>query len=166
MEGGLVAVKEVAMHRYGCRIMEELLRVCDSLQMNGLIECLLSEAETLCTHMYGNFVMKSILRYASTSQHQQLVTFLIDNVLTICTSFYGCAVLTEVLRNSTDAGSALAQKILSVSGLLAAIAKHKHGRSVLEAMMTLLGDDQRRVILKELIVPPLKIAKAAKASKK
>jgi hypothetical protein len=142
MQGGLDGVKEVAMHRYGCRIMEELLRVCDSLQLNEIVECLLAEAEALCTHMYGNFVMKSVLRHAPSSQRQRLVTTLMNNLISICTSFYGCAVLTQVFQSSTDAGQALAHMILSVSGLLPAIAKHKHGRSVLEAMITLLGDDQ------------------------
>jgi pumilio RNA-binding family len=166
LENGLDGVKEVAMHRYGCRIMEELLRVCHPTQLNDMIELLLADCEVLCMHMFGNFVMKSVLRCALPRQRQTLVKSIMDNLLSIGTSFYACAVLVEVLQGDKAEGQALARMILSVAGLLSAIVKNKHGRSVLEFMMVALEDDQRRVLVNELQAPPLKGVKAFKSPKK
>jgi hypothetical protein len=166
LEHGLVGVKEVAMHRYGCRIMEELLRVCHSTQVTEMTELLLVESEALCTHMYGNFVMKSVLKCALPRQRQKLVKSIMDNLVLIGTSFYACAVLAEVLQGDKVEGQFLAHMILSVKGLLSAIVKNKHGRSVLEVMMAVLEDDQRRVLVNELQAPPLKVVRASKALKK
>mmetsp|Transcript_28677 Transcript_28677/g.45556 ORF Transcript_28677/g.45556 Transcript_28677/m.45556 type:complete len:531 (-) Transcript_28677:404-1996(-) len=166
LENGLAGVKEVAMHRYGCRIMEELLRVCHSTQVIEMTELLLVESDALCTHMYGNFVMKSVLKCALPRQRQKLVKSIMDNLILIGTSFYACAVLAEVLQGDRAEGQALARMILSVTGLLSAIVKNKHGRSVLEFMMVALEDNQRRVLVSELQAPPLKGVKASKSPKK
>jgi len=166
VQQGQLGVKEVATHRYGCRIMEELLRVCHEEQLTELIDFLLFDAEALCTHMYGNFVMKSLLQNSSPVRCQRLVKVLMNNVTIFGTNFYACAVLAEVFQSSRVEACVLAHMILSVSGLLSAIVKHKHGRKVLESMMTLLEDDQRRVLVKELTLAPLKVAKGTKTSKK
>eukprot|EP00427_Karlodinium_veneficum_P050541 CAMPEP_0169362166 /NCGR_PEP_ID=MMETSP1017-20121227/30757_1 /TAXON_ID=342587 /ORGANISM="Karlodinium micrum, Strain CCMP2283" /LENGTH=533 /DNA_ID=CAMNT_0009459655 /DNA_START=66 /DNA_END=1667 /DNA_ORIENTATION=+ len=166
LENGLDGVKEVAMHRYGCRIMEELLRVCHPTQLEDMVELLLADCEALCMHMYGNFVMKSVLRCALPRQRQKLVKSIMDNLFSIGTSFYACAVLAEVLQGDRAEGQALARMILSVTGLLSAIVKNKHGRSVLEFMMVALEDNQRRVLVSELQAPPLKGVKASKSPKK
>jgi hypothetical protein len=166
LEGGLAGVKEVAMHRYGCRIMEELLRACHATQLNEMIELLLVDSAALCAHMYGNFVMKSVLKCALPRQRQNLVKSIMDNLTLIGTSFYACAVLAEVLQGDKVEGQTLALTILSVTGLLSAIVKNKHGRSVLEVMMIVLEDDQRRVLVKELQASPLKVVRASKLPKK
>mmetsp|Transcript_28676 Transcript_28676/g.45552 ORF Transcript_28676/g.45552 Transcript_28676/m.45552 type:complete len:531 (-) Transcript_28676:475-2067(-) len=166
LENGLAGVKEVAMHRYGCRIMEELLRVFHATQLNEMIELLLVDAAALCAHMYGNFVMKGVLKCASPRQRQHLVKSIMDNLTLIGTSFYACAVLAEVLQGDKAEGQTLALMILSVTGLLSAIVKNKHGRSVLEVMMIVLEDDQRRMLVKELQASPLKVVRASKLPKK
>jgi hypothetical protein len=94
------------------------------------------------------------------------VKSILDNVTFIGTNFYGCAVLAEVLQGDTAEGQTLARMILTVPGLLSAIVKNKHGRSVLEFMMVALEDDQRRVLVNELQAPPLKVVGASKGSKK
>lgn len=154
------------MHRYGCRIMEELLRVFHATQLNEMIELLLVDAAALCAHMYGNFVMKSVLKFALPRQRQNLVKSIMDNLTLIGTSFYACAVLAEVLQGDKVEGQTLALMILCVTGLLSAIVKNKHGRSVLEVMMIVLEDDQRRMLVKELQASPLKVVRASKSPKK
>jgi hypothetical protein len=164
VQEGSADVKQFASHRYGCRIMEELLRICRPEQLHELMDHLLAEADELCTHMYGNFVMKAFLQHASGVQCQKLVKTLVDNAVTMGTNFYACAVLAEALQHSSPHTTrALACVLVSTTGLLPAMASHKHGRAAMEAVLLILkGADS---VVKALMLPPLKVAKVPKLAK-
>jgi hypothetical protein len=165
VQEGAADVKEFVSHRYGCRVMEELLRICRPEQLHGLMGHLLAEADGLCTHMYGNFVIKAFLQHASYAQRHKLVKTLFDNVVTMGTNFYACAVLAEVLQHSDDLARALACALVSTAGLLSAMASHKHGRSAVEAVLLILKGAERQAAVNALKLPPLKVAKVPKAAK-
>jgi len=165
VQEGTAGVKQFVSHRYGCRIVEELLRVCRPEQVHGIMGHLLAEAEGLCTHMYGNFVMKAFLQHASFVQHQKLVKTLFDNAITMGTNFYACAVLAAVLQNDDDLARALACVLVSTPGLLSAMASHKHGKAAVEAVLLILKGAERQIAVNALTLPPLKVAKVPKTSK-
>lgn len=164
MEGS-AGVRQFASHRYGCRIVEELLRSCSVCQLEGLLALMLVEAEGLCTHMYGNFAMKAFLRHSSSVQRQRLLKVLLDNATTMGTNFYACAVLTEVLQNNDEDSRTLARVIVSVNGLMSAMACHKHGRAAVEAVLRVFKGEDLKGAITELALPPLKVAKASKVQK-
>merc|ERR1711964_367573 len=60
---GPAAISEAARHRYGCRIIEALIGLCPSSQLQQITELFLADAPGLCGHMYGNFVMQKILQH-------------------------------------------------------------------------------------------------------
>jgi hypothetical protein len=162
---GSAGVRQFASHRYGCRIVEELLRTCSVCQLEELLGLMLVEAEGLCTHMYGNFVMKAFLQHSSLVQRQRLLKVLLDNATTMGTSFYACAVLAEVLQNNDEDSRTLARVIVSVNGLMSAMACHKHGRSAVEAVLRVFKGEDLKGAVNELALPPLKVAKASKVQK-
>lgn len=162
---GAAGVKQFASHRYGCRVVEELLRTCGSKQLHKILSLLLAEAEGLCTHMYGNFVMKAFLQHSSLLQRQMLVNTLLDNAVTMGTNFYACAILAEVFQSDDAESWALACVVVRTRGLLSAMACHKHGRAAVDAVLRKLKGAERQAAVNELALPPLKIAKASKALK-
>lgn len=65
-------VPALARHQYGCRILQRLLEHCQSQQMGGIIQLLLSEALSLVRHSYGTFVMQEIFDFGTEAQRRRL----------------------------------------------------------------------------------------------
>jgi hypothetical protein len=166
VEKGLDGVREIATHRYGCRIMEELLKNCSHAQLAELADSLLVDSELLCIHMYGNYVMQSLLRNASSMQRQKLVKTIIDHAVLIGSNFYGCSVLAHVLDASTDESRLLTRNLLSVDGLLTAMNSHKHGKAIVEGLLADTVGEEFEAVKKQLALPAIRVTRAAKQSKK
>jgi hypothetical protein len=166
VEKGLDGVREIATHRYGCRIMEELLKNCRPAQLADLADFLLVDSAVLCIHMYGNYVMQSLLRNASSMQRQKLVKTIIDHAVLIGSNFYGCSVLAHVLNTSTDESHLLTRNLLSVDGLLTAMNSHKHGRAIVEGLLADTVGEEFEAVKRQLALPAIRVTRAAKQSKK
>merc|ERR1712151_1272451 len=96
------------------------------------------------THMYGNFVMKAFLRHSSGMQRHRIVQILLRNAVTMGTNFYACAILAHVLQIGDDQSRTLACVLASHTGLLSAMACHKHGRAAGEAVLLALEGAERQ----------------------
>jgi len=165
MSQGAKGIVELARHRYGCRIIEGLLTHCPFAQIHVMVESLLAEASTLCMHMYGNFVIQRLLEQCPSASRSRLFQMMCANLVAMGTNFYGSTVLVKGMTHGTDKEQLLlARAILGVNGLLAAIAKYRHGKSILELVLPVLEDLEKDGAVKQLTVPPLKGAKTGRCA--
>jgi len=160
MNQGPSHITEMAGHRFGCRIIEGLLAHGTPSQVALISACLLQDAIALCNHMYANFVMQRMFEHASVLHRSILMQQLHSNLALVGVSFYGSAVLGQALQHaSSEDGRALAAHIVSVPGLFAAIAKYKHGKSIVAFVLDMLSGVEREAALHQLSVSPLKAPK-------
>lgn len=157
------AITEIARHRYGCRILEGLLLHCPLEQLCGIVECLFVEASALCMHIYGNYVMQRLLDNSSPTMRSHLFHMIHANLTAMGTNFYGSAVLGKAVQNGNHAEKLLlARAILNVSGLLAAIARYRHGKVIAELVLTVLEGAEHEAASRELGALPLKLPKSGR----
>jgi hypothetical protein len=163
MSQGPRGITEIARTRYGCRILEALLDQCPFEELCGMAECLASEAAVLSTHMYGNFVIQRLLDRSTFALRMQLFQMVQANLVMLGTNFYGSAVLGKAVMSGTDMEKlALSHAILDVNGLLAAIARYRHGKAIVETVMMALDGTKNDAALSQLASPPLKVPKSGR----
>jgi hypothetical protein len=160
---GKEGVIETAKHRYGCRILEGLLRQCTEGQLGGMVGYLLADP-SLYTHMYGNFVMQRLLEQPHSCTNFRLRQCLHDHLAVVATSFYGSAVLRKALLHCDDIERLrLARSITSTRGLLAAIDRHRHGKETVDVVLGTLQGVEKQMAQNQLAAPPLKIPRSMRS---
>lgn len=163
MAEGRSGIIELARHRFGCRILEGLLVQCPLEQLQSMVEILLAEAAALCTHMYGNFVMQRLLEHVEPDLCDQLLKVLHSNLVAMGTNFYGSTVLVKAMSHGRDTQKlTLAHAILDINGLSTAIAKYRHGKSIFELVLNVVGDAGKDVAMRQFHLPPLKAPKCGR----
>lgn len=155
---GPEAIGEAARHRYGCRIMEALLNTCAVEQMDCIVVHLLAEAAALSTHMYGNFVIQRLVENGSEDVRRCIIEVLKSNVAVIGANFYGAVVLGAALKHAVPEDQrCIALAILGVHGLLAAIMRFRHGRTIKEQLSEILGEAYHDFVDVQLQASPIKV---------
>eukprot|EP00443_Scrippsiella_acuminata_P048579 CAMPEP_0115287434 /NCGR_PEP_ID=MMETSP0270-20121206/62456_1 /TAXON_ID=71861 /ORGANISM="Scrippsiella trochoidea, Strain CCMP3099" /LENGTH=377 /DNA_ID=CAMNT_0002704511 /DNA_START=30 /DNA_END=1163 /DNA_ORIENTATION=+ len=129
----------VARHRYGCRIVQQLLKKCSASQVSGLAEALMQEIVTLACHSFGNFSVQHLLQFGTEEQRHQIAQTIVTNAGTICRSRAGDGVVATALEHtsSQDKGF-LVQAVLHEQGLLVELAQGRHSHSAVLRMLQVL----------------------------
>merc|ERR1719195_744903 len=84
---------KVAKHRYGGRIVQQLLKKCGASQVSGLAEAVMQDAIALSCHTFGNYSVQHLLRFGTGEQRRQLVRTIVSNVETIGRSTAGSGII-------------------------------------------------------------------------
>jgi len=164
---GAEGVGELVRHRYGCRILEALLRNCSADQLQPLVRHLLVDAVALCLHMYGNFVIQRLLEYGTDDQRHYISSILRANMIAMGSNFYGSVVIGTALKHSLREDQLLlARSVLSVNGLLAAILHFRHGKLVKDQLFAVLEPCDQEFALVQLKATPMKTPRSHRAGKK
>lgn len=128
---GQHAVVNVAKNRYGCRIIQRLLEVCEESEMIAICRFMLDDAEPLCTHPYGNYTVQHMLSHGPNTVFLEFMAFLTQRASSIASNFHASAVYGEALRRATpDDAFALAMVLHNDQGLLSHMSRTKHGHAV------------------------------------
>jgi len=160
MAQGPGGISEIARHRFGCRILEGLLVRCPLEQLCCMVKSLLADATALCTHMYGNFVMQRLLEHAPSDLRAQLLKVVHANLVAMGTNFYGSTVLVKAMSHGNENEKlVLARAILSIKGLITAIARYRHGKVIFELVLDAVEEVEKGAAAKQFEVPPLKAPK-------
>lgn len=163
MAQGRSGIIELARHRFGCRILEGLVTQCPLEQLQTMVQILLGEAPALCTHMYGNFVMQRLLEHVQPNPRAQLLNVLHSNLVVMGTNFYGSTVLVKAMSHGNEEEKLkLARAILEVDGLSTAIAKYRHGKTIFELVLNVVGESSKDVAMRQFHLPPLKAPKCGR----
>lgn len=139
---GLVA--QATRHRYGCRIVQQLIKKCQPQQVHALAEVLLADATAFSCHPFGNYVMQHLAEHGTEDQRHRLIRAIERNVATIARSTSGCGVLSAAIKHGAKEDTVwLARAVLQESGLLRVLAHARHGNdAVLILLRTLEGNER------------------------
>mmetsp|Transcript_75408 Transcript_75408/g.196061 ORF Transcript_75408/g.196061 Transcript_75408/m.196061 type:complete len:298 (-) Transcript_75408:435-1328(-) len=138
------SVSKIARHKYGCRIIRDLVERCQMHQVHQIVESLIQEVGSLSRHPYGHHVVRSLLQHGTSEQHRCMVSALAGEVRLLCVDAYGCAVLKAALRYMPDAGrQALAQSLFQEPDIIADMAHTRHGHSTALRALELLDSRER-----------------------
>jgi hypothetical protein len=158
VKGGAEAMGEAARHRYGCRILEALMKKCSIEQLSGLVQYFLMDSLALTLHMYGNFIIQRLLEHGSQEHRHFLCAVIQVNLVCVATNFYGAVVLGSAMKYGPQADQlVLARAILGVNGLLRSLMRFRHGETVKQRIFDLLEPSDYSQANYELHAVPLKV---------
>jgi len=110
-------------------------------QLKPLLDELLSEAVPLATHPYGNYVLQHALKHGPAEHRQQLCDLLGNHLSVLGPNCYGSAVLVRALSTGdARVRLSLTRQAAATPGLLAAMARSRHGHAAVRMVLQLLGD--------------------------
>jgi len=133
----------VARHRYGGRIVQQLLKKCATSQVSELAEALMLKTVTLARHSFGNFSVQHLLEFGTEEQRHRLAQTITASADEICRSRAGDGVVAAALEHaSPEDRRAIAQAMLTEPGLLLEMAQGRHGHlSVVRILNALEGQE-------------------------
>jgi len=140
------AAARAARHRYGCRILQRALEHCSSVQVQGLVNELLSDAVGLATHIYGNYVLQHLLEHGSADSIRILTVLLAQDASSLVANSYGCGVLTKALESKKadpQSQQLLANAMLAHADLVSPMACMRHGDSAVKLALHVADEAHR-----------------------
>jgi len=134
-------VVQAAKHRYGCRIVQRLLKACPPAQVSEITQTLVEAASTLACHMYGHYVVQHLLQFGTEDQKHQLVRCIEQNAVDIGHSTVGGSVLMTALTHAATEDKAwIARAFAKDPQVLLFSAQDRCGHAGVLAMMSVLQD--------------------------
>lgn len=145
---GRDSAKNLARHRYGCRVFERLLEHCPPSQLQGLIDDALAAAVPLCAHPFANYVMQHILEHGSREHRRRLVATLVEEMPRIAGARHAPAVLSKVVVSGCrDERKAIARALLSDPANFLRLAMDRFGHIATKQLLREAGGEERDVRL-------------------
>mmetsp|Transcript_80148 Transcript_80148/g.202734 ORF Transcript_80148/g.202734 Transcript_80148/m.202734 type:complete len:394 (+) Transcript_80148:74-1255(+) len=133
----------IARHRYGCRIVQQLLKRCSASQVSGLAEALMQEVVSLACHNFGNFSVQHLLQFGTEEQRDQLAQAIVSNAETLSSSKAGDGVILAAMEHASSKDKLLlAQAVLHEPGLLVRLAQGRFGHSAVMHMLQVLDGQE------------------------
>jgi hypothetical protein len=164
VKGGAEAMGEAARHRYGCRILEALMKKCSLQQLYGLLQYFLTDSLALTLHMYGNFIVQRLIEYGTEDHRHFLCAMIRMNIVAVATNFYGAVVVGSALTHGSQQDQLLlARAVISVNGLLKSVMRFRHGESVKQRLFEILQPSDYQQATSELQATPLRIPRNIQA---
>jgi hypothetical protein len=164
---GAEAIRQTVHHRYGCRIIEALLKNCSNDQMCELVRYFVVDVIALSSHMYGNFIIQRLLEHGSDDQRQAVSLALRASIRDVGSNFYGSVVILAALKYGlAEDRLLLARTLLDVNGLLSMTMRFRHGECIKDQLLELLEPCEHYLVSTQLVVAPLKIPRRPRAGNK
>lgn len=146
------AVAQMARHRYGCRIVQCLLKRCRPWQVESISETLLANVLVFSCHPFGNYVIQHLIEYGTRDQRYRLIRTLENSTASVARSTSGCSVLAAAMMHGAPEDMVwLARSVIQVPGLLQALAQSRHGNIVVVQSLRVLSGDIRAAARKLLL---------------
>jgi len=144
-------VKQVATHRYGTRIVQQLLKTCAASQVEGLVEALLQDAMALSCHTFGNYTIQHLLQFGTAQQQYLCVRMIEQNMGSIARNQSGVgAVVAAMTYTSPEDGVWIARAAVQDPKLLPCMAQMRHGDDVVALVVSALQGQERAGALRSL----------------
>lgn len=135
---------QASRHKYGCRIVQQLLEHCEADQIQSLAEVIIAQASHVACHPFGNYVIQHLLSHASPQRSQALREKLQKDIRVLASDPYGGAVLSKAMSVLPfDEKQALARSLIQDPSILTNLACSRHGRPAAEAALGLLQGYER-----------------------
>jgi len=136
--------KKVATHRYGTRIVQQLLKKCEASQLSGLAEALLQDAIALSCHGFGCFAIQHLLQFGTAEQQYRCVRTLEQNMGSIARSPCGVGVVAAAMKRACNEDKVwIARALLQDPKLLPSMAQMRYGEEVVPQVLSALVGKER-----------------------
>lgn len=136
--------KKLTTHRYGGRIVQQLLAKCSASQVGDLVETLLQDTAVLSCHYFGNFAIQHLLQSGTAEQQYRCIRSIERNMKTIASSTCGVGVVEVAMRFGSPLDRAwLARALIQAPELLFHLAQTRHGPGVVSHTMGALPKQER-----------------------
>jgi len=147
--------RKIAMHRYGTRILQQLLCRCWASQLSVLVEALLKDCAELSCHSIGNFAIQRLLQFCTAAQQYRCVRIIEQNIKSIAKSPYGVGVIATAMEHVPCCDRLwIARAALKDPELFPQMAELRQGSSVILRILSALPEQecaQARQILMDLM---------------
>jgi len=67
-------VLQLAMHPYGCRVIQRILEHCSTEQVSGILSELHQQMEHLVHDQYGNYVIQHVLEHGQPEDKSKIIS--------------------------------------------------------------------------------------------
>lgn len=135
---------QASRHKYGCRIVQQLLEHCTADQVHAFAEAIIAQASHVARHPFGNYVIQHLLSHASPQRSRALREKLQKDIRVLASDPYGGAVLSKAMNVLPfDDKQALARSLVQDISILASLACGRHGRPAAEAVVGFLEGCER-----------------------
>jgi len=142
---GKGVVRRVVKHRYGTRIVQQLLRRCDASQVVGLAEALLQDVVMLSCHVFGNFGIQHLLQFGTAEQQYRCVRAIEQNMGSIARSPLGVGVVAAAMKHAcSDDRVWIARAVLQDPTLLPDMALMRFGDKAVPYVVSALQGQERK----------------------
>lgn len=143
---------QAARHRYGCRVVQHLLKRCRPWQLSELVESVIADAVALACHPFGSYSVQHVLQFGTEDQQYRLVRVLERNVATMVGSPAGCGAVAAAMSHcDRDDRVWLARAVLQQPGLLQTLAQARHGASAAAQIVRAVSDQEREQALAQVL---------------
>lgn len=135
--------REVARHRFGCRVLCRLLEhgSLTDPSLAALIEEVLYDARALSTHAFGNYVLRHSLEFGVPEYRRWVVQSLLADLVLISGNQYGSRVVETAFQVcSSGDQQLLAAELLRDPAQLSALSVNLFGRHVVLALLRVSGE--------------------------
>jgi hypothetical protein len=120
--------RDLATHKYGCRVLERIIEHFPMPQLLHFIEDILDASVAMSKEPFGNFVMQHILEHGNGDHRHRVVLALGADLQDTATHPNACLVLNKVLTYAALADQKdLAQRVITIPGLVADMAGLRNG---------------------------------------
>lgn len=140
-------VSDVAINRYGCRIICRLLEhSAAALPTGTLLDKMLINARILCYHTYGHYVIQMLLEHGTCRHRKAVVAALCKDAVKMAKSRHSSHIMILVLTaNDADDRHALIEALLAKDNQIPELAEDKHGWLVIRAMCKVAGTQLQNI---------------------
>lgn len=118
---------QASRHRYGCRVLQHLMKRVRLEQMSSLSSVLVENGASLSCHPFGTYVMRCFIGLCSRAHRYQLVRQLEREIARICETPSGCAVIVAAFVHCESEDTVWLARAVVSSGRLAVLARVRHG---------------------------------------
>jgi len=138
---GLLA--QAARHRYGCRVVQQLIHMCAPTQMQAIVEILLKDALVFTCHPFGNYVMQKLLEHGTARQRHRLNHILECHTSAVCETYPGRNVVSAALVHGCHEDQVrLARALLQEPSLLQALVHQRAGQEVVTQILQVVEGEE------------------------
>jgi len=145
------AFLKIALHKYGCRVVQRLVEHCHAQQMHPLTDGLILNFSMLARDPFGNYVAQKLLWHGTIRQRQHMVESLVEDVHLVASESCGCTVISAALTCVAAAdGKVLAQRLLRAPGLMVSMAAMRYGHAAILQVLRLLDGAELAIAIHQL----------------
>mmetsp|Transcript_40090 Transcript_40090/g.105657 ORF Transcript_40090/g.105657 Transcript_40090/m.105657 type:complete len:329 (-) Transcript_40090:291-1277(-) len=137
-------VRKVASHRYGGRIVRQLLSKCRARQAEGIAEAILQDAVALSSHTFGGYAVIQLLEFGTAEQKYSLVRSIERNMGIIARSSSGGGVIAAAMNHAAPEDVVwIARAVIQDLSLVTVLACRRHGNGCVVQALNKLSEQER-----------------------